>query len=122
MNETTRAALDLILSGIYTGQVILDSDELIATGDDDLHLIEREIRKQGGRTAVDEDGDLRIVDYAPPAHTISGKLWAAAKEWTRQGGRWAVTVREVEDIAHEHAVSYASVQASAGMLAIPVLA
>jgi len=49
----------------------------------------------------------------------------AAKEWVRQGGRYAITAAEVAEIAHEHdayAVTIAAVQEIARELGAEVIA
>lgn len=122
MIDIASNAIQSIEAGIYVGMVVLDSDEMMQIGDDELHLIEGAIRKAGGRCAVDEDGDLRIADYAPDAGTIEADMWAAAREWQRQGGRFAVTVREIEEIAHAHGITYGEARLVATALAVKVLA
>ncbi|NBW77140.1 MAG: hypothetical protein EBR34_15300 [Sphingomonadaceae bacterium] len=61
-NQIARFAVESIESGIYVGMVVLDANDLDVLGDDDVAAVEKAIRKAGGRSELDDDGDLIIRD------------------------------------------------------------
>lgn len=61
-SQTAIDAATAIESGIYVGMVVLTADDLDVMGDDDVAAVETAIRRAGGRSELDSDGDLVIRD------------------------------------------------------------
>ena len=62
MHAAARAALSLIDDGIYVDQLILEAYDLKEMGSDDVAQVEKAIRRAGGRSELDSEGDLHIRD------------------------------------------------------------
>ena len=62
MHAAVTPALELITAGIYVGQLILDAEALEAMSDEEVAQVEKAIRRAGGRSELDSEGDLYIRD------------------------------------------------------------
>ena len=62
MHAAVTPALEIIAAGIYVDQLILDAEDLEAMSDEDVARVEKAIRRAGGRSELDSEGDLYIRD------------------------------------------------------------
>jgi hypothetical protein len=62
MHAAVTPALELITAGIYVGQLILDAEALESMSDEEVAQVEKAIRRAGGRSELDSEGDLYIRD------------------------------------------------------------
>ena len=107
MHAAARAALSLIDDGIYVDQLILEAYDLKEMGSDDVAQVEKAIRRAGGRSELDSEGDLYIrdVDRSRPmlnyGHLGFGDAIIEDNDILMQGGPhaciWLVRPADVAD-------------------------